>query len=86
MSDALAADRKATREEIVAHADAVRQSATQLGVGRLGLRDDGTLVIHSDDPGYGSANRLSIAASQVVGAYVHVITDDVPGAAAAREL
>ena len=86
MSDALAADRKATRDEAVAHASSLRESAARLGLGSLRIRDDGTLVIHSDDPGYKTANRLSVIAGHVVGAYVHVITDDVPGAAAAQEL
>jgi hypothetical protein len=43
-------------------------------------------MIHSDEPGYKTANWLSAIASQVVGAYVHVITDDVPGATAAQSL
>jgi hypothetical protein len=50
MSDALAADRKATRPEVVAHAESLRETA----------------------------NRLSAVVSHVVGAYVHVITDDSP--------
>jgi hypothetical protein len=86
VSDALAADRKATRPEVVAHAESLRERAAQLGVPPLRIRDDGTLVVHSDQPGYKTANRLSAIASQVVGAYVHVITDDVPGAAAAQPL
>lgn len=86
MSDAVVADRKATSREVSAHAAAVRRLATGLGLGAPRVRDDGTLVIHSSDPGYRAANRLSAAASALVGAYVHVITDDVPGAASAREL
>jgi hypothetical protein len=86
MSDALAADRKATLAEVEAHAKSLRDEAAQLGLSPLQVRDDGTLVIHSDDPGYKTANRLSAIASQMVGAYVHVITDDVPGAAAAQLL
>ena len=81
MSDAPAADRKATRDEVVAHASSLRESVARLGLGSLRIRDDGTLAIHSDDPGYKTANRLSVIAGHVVGAYVHVITDDVPGAA-----
>lgn len=86
MSDALAADRKATRDEVRARADVIRRTARDLGLAALRVRDDGTIVIHSDEPGYHTANRLSAEASRVVGAYVHVITDDVPGAASAREL
>jgi hypothetical protein len=39
-----------------------------------------------EEPGYKTADRLSATASQIVGAYVHVITDDVPGATTAQEL
>jgi len=86
MSDALAADRKATRAEVMSKAEAIRQLARSQGLAGVRLRDDGTLVIHSDEPGYRAANRFSMAASQIVGTYVHVITDDVPGAASTEEL
>lgn len=86
MSDALAADHKATRPEVLAHVKSLRDHAARLGVSPLRIRDDGTLVIHSEEPGYKTANRLSATASQIVGAYVHVITDDVPGATTAQEL
>jgi len=62
MSDALAADRKATRREVVAHAGSLRDHAGQLGVSPLRIRDDGTLVIHSDEPGYKTANPVSAIA------------------------
>jgi hypothetical protein len=86
VSDALAADGKATPDEVVAHASSLREGAARLGVAVYASRDDGTLVIHSDDPGYKTADRLSAIAGHVVGAYVHVITDGFPGAAAAQEL
>ena len=60
--------------------------ANDFGLGGVRVRDDGAVVIHVSDTGYHTANRLSAASSEVVGAYVHVITDDVPGAAAARDL
>jgi hypothetical protein len=86
MADAVVADRKATGPEVRAHAIAVQRLADELALGHLRLRDDGTIVIHSSDPGYRAANLLSAAASREVGAYVHVITDDVPGARSARDL
>lgn len=86
MSDAVAADRKATHEEVLAHADALRQLALALGLTGLRVREDGAVVIHSNEPGYQVANRLSLDASRAIGAYVHVITDDVPGAVSARPL
>jgi hypothetical protein len=86
MSDAVAADRKATEPEVRAHAPEIRRLADELGLATPLLRKDGTLVIHASDRGYRAANRLSAAASGVVGAYVHVITDDVPGAVPVRPL
>jgi hypothetical protein len=82
MSDALAADRKATFAEVVAHAESLRDRAAQLGLPPLYIRDEATLV----EPGYKIANRLSAIAGQVVGAYVHVITNDVPGATGSQRL
>ncbi len=86
MSDAAVADRKATADEVRGHAAVIRRLAADLGLAAPRARDDGTLVIHSDEPGYGAANRLSASASAAVGVYVHVITDDVPGAMSAQPL
>jgi hypothetical protein len=86
LSDAVAADRKASEAEVRAHRIAIRRLANALDVSGIRVRNDGAVVIHTTDAGYHTANRLSVAASEVVGAYVHVITDDVPGAAGARDL
>lgn len=80
MTDAVTGERKATRSEIRAHADTIKRLAAGLGLADPRVRRDGAVVIHSSEPGYRSVNRLSTQATQVVGAYVHVITDDVPGA------
>jgi hypothetical protein len=80
------ADRKATADEVKPHRAAIRQLAADLGLSRPRLRNDGTVVVHSDEAGYGAVTRLSATASEVVGEYVHVITDDVPGALDARKL
>jgi hypothetical protein len=79
-------DRKATSREVASHADAIRQLAVKLGLSDPRLRSDGAMVVHSEEAGYRAVTRLSAAASELVGAYVHVITDDVPGAVGAREL
>ncbi len=84
--DAVVADRKARADEVRAHAPAVRRLAAGLELSAVRVRDDGALVIHAEEPGYHTANQLSAAASAVVGAYVHVITDDVPGARSALPL
>ena len=74
------ADRKATAAEVRVHAAAIRELAHRTGLGQPQLRDDGTLVVHSDEAGYRAVNRLSGEASRIVGTYVHVITDDAPAA------
>lgn len=86
MAEAVVADRKATLFEVRGHADVIRQEAGALGLGSPRAREDGTVVVHSTEPGYRAANLLSVTASRIVGAYVHVITDDVPGAASAADL
>jgi hypothetical protein len=86
VSDAVVADRRATAQEVRAQAAAIRRLAGEFGRGAPRVHDDSTVVVWSSEPGYRAANRLSAVASEVVGAYVHVITDDVPGAASARPL
>ncbi len=86
MARVTATDRKASAEELRKHADAVRAVAAELGVGPVAVRDDGTIVMHADEPGCRQALDMSARASELIGLYVHVITDDVPGAADALEL
>ena len=86
VSEAVIADRKATLVEVRDHAEAIREKALALGLDAPRVRDDGTVVVRSAEPGYGAANRLSMALSGIVGAYVHVITDEVPGVASASAL
>lgn len=86
MTRATTADRKASAEEVRQHADALHALAGELGVGPMAVRDDGTVIVHSDEPGYRQALDMSARASALVGTYVHVITHDVPGADSAREL
>jgi|BarGraNGADG00212_1021973.scaffolds.fasta_scaffold09098_3 hypothetical protein len=63
-----------------------RQLAADLGLSRPRLRRDGTVVVHSDEAGYRAATRLSATASELIGTYLHVITDDVPSATDVREM
>lgn len=81
MTQAVGVDRKATRDEVVTHADALRELAQRYGYADVRLRSDGALVVRDDSLGYRRANRLAGAASRLVGAYVPVITDEVPAAA-----
>jgi predicted NBD/HSP70 family sugar kinase len=80
VSKAITTDRKASAAEVRAHAESLRRIAQEVGVTDPRLRDDGTVVVHSEHPGYRDAVALSQRLSDLVGCYVHVITDDVPGA------
>lgn len=76
MASTALADHQATAEEVRTHADEIRDLTIGLDLKAPRLRDDGTVVVRSDEPGYRSVLRLSAAASEIVGAYVHVIADD----------
>ncbi len=84
VSQTTVTDRKASAAEVRAHADQLHRLAGEVGVSNVRLRDEGTVVVHSDELGYRQVVDLSRRISQVVGCYVHVITDDVPAAADAR--
>lgn len=86
MARATTTDRKASAQQVRKHADALRAVAAELGVGPVAVRHDGTVVVHADDAGYRQALDMSARASDLLGVYVHVITDDVPGAVDAPEL
>lgn len=78
MSKATTSDRKASASEVRSHAQRVRQLAEEAGVSNPRLRRNGTVVVYSPHPGYREVVHLSQRLSDVVGCYVHVITDDVP--------
>ena len=80
MAKATTADRKASAAEVRAHTDQVRRLATEVGVTEPRLRAEGTVIVHSEQPGYRDVVTLSRRLSEVVGCHVHIITDDVPGA------
>lgn len=80
MSYTTATDRVATRDEVVSRRDALRRLAQEHGLVNPRVSTTGTLVVHSDDPGYRTVRRFATAASDLVGAWVNVVTDDVPAA------
>lgn len=80
MAQTVVLDRRATREEVARHAQQLRRVVANHGYPAAWLRSDGALIVHDESAGYGRANRLAAAASQLVGAYVPVITDGTPGA------
>ena len=73
-------DRRADADEVIAHRDELRQAAAAASLTGTRLRDDGTIIIHSDEPDYGQLVRFATSAARIVGTCVHVITDDVPAA------
>ncbi|QBI18326.1 hypothetical protein ER308_01225 [Egibacter rhizosphaerae] len=77
---------RATAEQVRAHADQLRAAAQAAGLSNVRIRDDGTLVVHSPDPGYRQIFDLADRAEDIVGCYVHVIGDNVPAAEGARPL
>lgn len=84
MSKAGTTERKASAAEVRAHAEEVRRLADEGGVDNPRLKDDGTIVVHSAKPGYREVVELSRRLSELLGSYVHVITDDVPAAVDAQ--
>jgi hypothetical protein len=86
MAETTATDRKASAAEVRVHAPMLRRLAAEVGVTDLRVRDNGSVVVHSDQPGYHQTMELSRRASALVGARVQVITDDVPAAADATPL
>jgi hypothetical protein len=38
------------------------------------------VIVHAPEPGYRAVGRFAAEAAEVVGTYVHVLTDDVPAA------
>ena len=76
-------DRRATREELLAHRDALLSLAAARGLSNLRLRDDAALVLTTASPGYRNVAGFVNLASQLVGAYVYAVTDDTPGLKAA---
>lgn len=82
----IAVDDRASAEQVREHVPEILAAARAAGVSNVRLHDDGTLVVRSDDPGYQQVIGLAGRAREIIGVYVHVITDDVPAAAGARPL
>ncbi|MBN9611833.1 MAG: hypothetical protein J0I11_21270 [Actinobacteria bacterium] len=80
MSRAIINDRRASWSDVDRRRSELRRVAAECGLTDVRLRDDGALIVHAIDHGYRSTGRFAVAAAGLVGAYVHVITDDVPAA------
>lgn len=80
MSNLATGDRSATRDEVVAARKTLRQLAHRHGLSQPRVDAVGTVIVHSDAPGYSAVMRYADAAAKTVGAWVNVITDDAPAA------
>lgn len=80
MSDLLTADRLATMAEVLAKRAELRSMAERYGFEDVALTDDGILIVPNAGPSYRRIARFAGEASRLVGAYVQIITDDVPAA------
>lgn len=80
MAEVVTTDRRATKSEIEATRDRLRQLAQACGLDNARLRTDGAIVVRLQNPGYLPIGRYATEASVIVGSYVHVVTDDVAGA------
>lgn len=84
MSTTIVSDRRASWQEVNAQRTQLRAQADACGLSEARLRNDGALIVHAPDTGYRLVGRFATAAASVVGTYVHVLTDDVPAAAAGQ--
>lgn len=75
--DAVVGDRRATPAEVRAHAAALQVLANQHGFARARVRPDGVVVL-STGGGHWRLGAFTAAAADLVGAHVHVQTDQPP--------
>jgi ABC-type sugar transport system substrate-binding protein len=80
MSSLVTGDRSATRAEVLAARKVLRQLASQHGLSRPRVDVTGTVVVHSEEPGYSAVRRYATAAAGQLGVWVNVITDDASAA------
>lgn len=78
--EAIVGDRRATWQEVATRRAELRSRALACGLKKPRLRGDGAVIVHAPDPGYRSTGQFAAEAARLVGAYVHVLTDDVPAA------
>lgn len=80
MSSTTISDRTATRDEVLKLREPLRGLAAAEQLTGARVDTTGTVIVHSEAPGYGPLRRFATAASARVGVWVNVITDDVPAA------
>jgi hypothetical protein len=85
VSNLITGDRSATRNEVLAARKILRQLAERQGLSDPRVDALGTVIVHSDEPGYAPLMRYADAAAKAVGAWVNVITDDAAAAQVSAE-
>jgi ABC-type sugar transport system substrate-binding protein len=80
MSSLVTGERRATRAEVLAARKALRELAKAQGLSEPRVDAVGTVIVHSDDPGYGPVMRYADAATKALGVWVNVVTDDATAA------
>ena len=80
MDSVVTSERTATRDEVLPFRRALRKLAAEHGLTEARIDTTGTVIVHSEQPGYGPLRRFATDASAQVGLWVNVITDDVPAA------
>ncbi|MCA1846996.1 MAG: hypothetical protein LC792_28150 [Actinobacteria bacterium] len=73
-------DRTATRAEVLGERRRLVELAAEHGLGQPRVDGRGTVIVHSNEPGYRQLARYATDAATLVGVWVNVITDDVPAA------
>lgn len=81
----VAVDRRATREEVLAHRERLRDLAGAAGLVDPRVGPNGVVIAHPPDDGYRATLRFARDATAVVGAWVQTITDDAPAAEVVAE-
>ncbi len=74
--------RAATADEVAAKRVELRALASRHRFAAIDVAGDGMIIVRTDAPGYRDLARFAGEAARLVGAYVQVVTDDVPAASA----
>lgn len=85
MASTTISDRTATRQEVLGARKRLGELAAVERLSAVRVDIAGTVIVHSEAAGYGPVRRFATSASNEVGAWVNVITDDVPAAEVASE-
>lgn len=78
-------DRTATRDEVLAHRAELRRLAVVHDLTDSRIDPLGTVIVHSDTPGYAAVRHFATDATELIGAWVNVIVDNVPAADTSTE-